>query len=39
MGKEESFSILEEQGKIEITCEFCNEIYELDSEEVHLLFI
>ena len=39
MGKEESYSILEEQGKIEITCEFCNEIYELDSEEVHLLFI
>jgi molecular chaperone Hsp33 len=39
MGKVESFSILEEQGKIEITCEFCNEIYELDSEEVHLLFI
>jgi molecular chaperone Hsp33 len=39
MGKDESYSILEEQGKIEITCEFCNEIYELDSEEVRLLFI
>ncbi len=39
MGKEEAYSILEEQGRIEIICEFCNEVYELDSEEVHLLFI
>jgi len=39
IGKEESYSILEEQGRIEIICEFCNEVYELDSEEVHLLFI
>ena len=39
MGKSEAYSILEEQGKIEIVCEFCNEKYELDSEDVHLLFI
>lgn len=39
MGREDAYSLLEEQGKIEITCEFCNELYTLDSEEVHLLFI
>ena len=39
LGKEEAESILQEQGKIEITCEFCKEIYVLDSEEVHLLFL
>lgn len=39
MGRDEAFSLLEEQGKIDITCEFCNELYSLDSEDVHLLFI
>ena len=39
LGKQEAFSILEEQGKIEMTCEFCREQYALDPEEVHLLFM
>ncbi len=39
LGKQEAFSILEEQGKIEMTCEFCREQYVLDPEEVHLLFM
>lgn len=39
LGREEAESILQEQGKIEITCEFCKEVYTLDSEEVHLLFL
>jgi molecular chaperone Hsp33 len=39
MGRDEAFSIVEEQGKIEIVCEFCKEKYNLDAEEVKLLFI
>ncbi|MCX7998074.1 MAG: Hsp33 family molecular chaperone HslO, partial [Leptospiraceae bacterium] len=39
LGREEAESILQEQGKIEITCEFCKEVYTLDSEDVHLLFL
>jgi molecular chaperone Hsp33 len=39
IGKEEAFSIIQEQGFIEMTCEFCNEKYKLDPEEVQLLFL
>lgn len=39
LGKQEAFSILEEQGEVEMFCEFCKEQYVLDPEEVHLLFL
>ena len=39
IGKEEARSIIEEQGKIEIVCEFCRKPYVLDPEEVNLLFM
>lgn len=39
LGKEEAFSILEERGKVELSCEFCRELYTLDAEEVQLLFM
>ncbi|MDX1961349.1 MAG: Hsp33 family molecular chaperone HslO [Leptospiraceae bacterium] len=39
LGREEAEEILEEQEQIEMICEFCGEVYRLDSEEVHLLFM
>ncbi len=39
IGRDEAYSILEEQGEIEMICEFCSEKYVLDAEEVRLLFI
>lgn len=39
LGIDEAKSILEEQGSIRITCEFCNEVYELDSEDINILFM
>lgn len=38
LGLEEAESILEEQGQIEITCEFCDMQYRYDPIEVGLLF-
>ncbi|WP_228292338.1 Hsp33 family molecular chaperone HslO [Candidatus Thiothrix anitrata] len=38
LGQEEAHSIVEEQGKIQITCEFCNASYTLDAIEVTQLF-
>ena len=38
IGQEEADSILEEQGKIEIICEFCNANYTLDAVDTALLF-
>jgi molecular chaperone Hsp33 len=38
LGQEEANSIVEEQGKIQITCEFCNASYTLDAIEVEQLF-
>lgn len=38
LGQEEADSILEEQGKIVITCEFCNAEYTLDAVDVGQLF-
>lgn len=38
LGEEETDSILEEQGKIEVTCEFCNARHVFDSVDVAALF-
>jgi molecular chaperone Hsp33 len=34
LGPAEVKAIMEEQGKIEVTCEFCNEAYRFTEEEV-----
>lgn len=34
LGEEEVRSILEEQGNVEVTCEFCRETYQFAEEEV-----
>ena len=34
LGEEEVRSILEEQGKIEVTCEFCRDTYDFQEEEI-----
>ncbi|MCW8943465.1 MAG: Hsp33 family molecular chaperone HslO [Sedimenticola sp.] len=39
MGREELFSIIEEQGAIEVDCDFCNKHYHFDSVDVEQLFI
>jgi molecular chaperone Hsp33 len=39
LGKEEALSIIEERGKIQLICEFCKEEYNLDPEEVNILFM
>ncbi len=39
LGKEEALSILQERGQIQIICEFCKQEYNLDPEEVNLLFL
>lgn len=39
LGRDEAYSIIEEQSKIEMVCEFCAEKYSLDAEEVRLLFL
>ncbi|WML91967.1 Hsp33 family molecular chaperone HslO [Thiothrix lacustris] len=38
LGQAEADTILEEQGKIEIICEFCNANYTLDAVDTNLLF-
>jgi len=38
LGKSEASDILHEQGKIQISCEFCNANYEFDSVDVKQLF-
>ncbi len=38
LGKDELDQIIEEQGKLEVTCEFCNEHYVFDSVDVAMLF-
>ena len=34
LGETEVLSILEEQGKIEVTCEFCRDTYDFEEEEI-----
>lgn len=38
LGEKEANSIIREQGKIEVDCEFCNEHYELTDNDVTRLF-
>ncbi|XDD42806.1 Hsp33 family molecular chaperone HslO [Leptospira sp. WS60.C2] len=38
LGKQEANSIIEEVGKIEITCEFCRTAYEFDSSDLETFF-
>ena len=38
LGRAEVDSIVEEQGKVEITCEFCDSIYNYDKVDVAALF-
>ncbi|EPG74228.1 chaperonin HslO [Leptospira fainei serovar Hurstbridge str. BUT 6] len=38
LGKEEAMDIAEEQGQIEVTCEFCNSIYRFPKDQVLELF-
>lgn len=38
LGRTELDSILEEQGHLEATCQFCNQIYRFDAVDVALLF-
>ncbi|HVL02477.1 MAG TPA: Hsp33 family molecular chaperone HslO [Dongiaceae bacterium] len=38
MGREDLDAILEEQGSIEVTCQFCNHLYVFDPVDVAMLF-
>jgi len=38
LGREQADSILEEHGFIEITCEYCGQAYQFNSDEVKMLF-
>ena len=39
MGEEELYSILDEQGKIEVTCEFCSEMQLFNRQDVDTLLL
>jgi molecular chaperone Hsp33 len=39
LGREELFSIIEEQGAIEVDCDFCNKHYHFDAIDAEQLFI
>ncbi|MDD3609335.1 MAG: Hsp33 family molecular chaperone HslO [Halothiobacillaceae bacterium] len=39
LGREEAESVLEEQGSIEVDCEFCNAHYRFDAVDVAQLFV
>lgn len=38
LGLDEMHSVLEEQGKVSVDCEFCNRHYEFDSVDIEALF-
>lgn len=38
LGREESFSVLAEQGQVAVTCEFCNEHYRFDGIDLEQVF-
>lgn len=39
MGRDEALAILEEQGAIEVRCEFCNQLYVFDAVDAEQLFV
>ncbi len=39
LGREEMNAILEEQGSVEVNCEFCNRYYSFDSVDIEQLFV
>ena len=38
LGKQEAESIIEEQGKIDVTCDFCNSSYTFNAFDIHNIF-
>jgi molecular chaperone Hsp33 len=38
LGRAEAFDILEEQSQVEMTCEFCNQVYLFDRSRVNAIF-
>ncbi len=38
LGRDEAYDILRENGKIELTCQFCNKKYEFSKQDVNRLF-
>jgi molecular chaperone Hsp33 len=38
LGRDEVDSVLSEQGVVEVTCEFCNRVYRVDSVDAAMLF-
>ena len=39
LGHEEAASVLAEQGKVEVLCDFCNRAYVFDAVDVAQLFV
>lgn len=39
LGKDEAYDILKQEGKIEVTCQFCNKVYQFDKSAVDKLFL
>ncbi|MFW5451745.1 MAG: Hsp33 family molecular chaperone HslO [Methylophagaceae bacterium] len=38
LGKQDAVALLEEQGNIEVACEFCNEHYQFSEEDIEQIF-
>jgi molecular chaperone Hsp33 len=38
LGQQDAMSLVEEEGNIEVACEFCNEHYYFDKNEVVFIF-
>nr|WP_232220347.1 Hsp33 family molecular chaperone HslO [Legionella tunisiensis] len=38
LGEEETKQLLAEQGKVEVSCDFCNKHYSFDPIDITLLF-
>jgi molecular chaperone Hsp33 len=39
LGRDEVYSVLAEQGVVEVTCEFCNRVYRVDAIDAAALFL
>ena len=38
LGQQDAMNLIEEQGNIEVACEFCNEHYYFDKADIVLIF-